>query len=99
MVWTGTPGSGDLTMPGDFTVASTHNIHLGSDANAASGQNVLAMANAPTNPVSLAGLAGGVCYVQSGQLNFMDVDGITTLLSSPSQKTATRLALFNHGGG
>jgi len=82
MVWTGTPGSGDLTIPGEFTVASTHNILIGSGADIASGENVLAMANAPTAPVSLAALAGGVLYVQSGSLVYIGATGTVTSLAA-----------------
>ena len=82
MVWVGTPGSGDLTIAGEFTVASTHNILLGSAADAASGQNMVAIANALTDPSSLAGLVGGVLYVHSGSLIYMGATGTITSLAA-----------------
>ena len=82
MVWTGTPGSGDLLIPGEFTVASTHNILIGSAADIASGQNVLAIANALTDPSSLAGLVGGVLFVHSGSLIYMGATGTVTSLAA-----------------
>ena len=89
MVWTGTPGSGDLTMAGEFTVASTHNILIGSGADIASGENVLALANALTDPVSLAALEGGNLYVHSGDLRYIGPAGEFVLVPVNSGHLAT----------
>src|SRR3990167_1066686 len=75
MAWPTVPGSGGLTIDGDFRVASTHNILLGSAADAASAQNVLALANALTDPVSLGGQTSGKLYVHSGTLLYMSPTG------------------------
>ena len=82
MTWVGTPGSGDLTIQGQFTVASVHSILIGSGADIASGENVLAIANAPTDPVSLGGLTGGVLYVHSGSLIYIGPTGTVTSLAA-----------------
>ncbi len=81
MVWPTTPGSGPLTIDGNMTVASLHNYNLGSLADASSGQIVFAMANVVSAPSSLAGLVGGVLYVQSGTLMYMGALGTVTSIA------------------
>jgi len=82
MVYTGTPGSGDLTIDGNFKVSSNFNFLVGDNAVIASGQNVIAFANALTAPVSLAALVGGVLYVQSGSLIYIGGAGTVTSLAA-----------------
>ena len=82
MAWPTIPGSGALTVDGDFQVASTHNVLVGEDANIASADNVFALGNAPTAPSSLGGLNGGVLYVQSGSLVYMGATGTITSLAA-----------------
>ncbi len=83
MVWPTVPGTGGLTIEGEFTVASAHNILVGESADVASGQNVLALGNVVTAPSSLGGLNTGVVYVQSGALMFMGASGTVTSLAAP----------------
>jgi len=82
MGWTGSPGSGALTVDGTVTLTASGSFLVGSGANVASGVGVLAIGNVHTVPSSLASLIGGVLYVQSGGLYFMGGRGQVTLVAS-----------------
>lgn len=81
MSWVGHPGSGPVTFDGTIAVSSG-NWALGSGANIGSGDQVMAIANAVTVPVSLAALFGGVMYVQSGHLKYIGQLGTVTTVAS-----------------
>lgn len=82
MSWPTLPGSGALTIDGDFTVASAHNFLQGALANVASGQVVFALGNVTTAPSSLGGLEGGVFYVESGHFKYLGSQGTVTTVAS-----------------
>jgi len=82
MAWPTIPGSGNLTIDGQFLVQSTHSILVGGGSNIASGQNVIAIANTLDAPNSLGGLTGGVLYVLSGSLIYMGATGTITSLAA-----------------
>lgn len=82
MAWITVPGTGDLTVDGVFKTASHNNVEIGETTGPASGQNVLVFANAATAPVSLAGLVGGILFVQSGHLQYMGQHGTLTVVAS-----------------
>ena len=81
MVWQTAPGSGNLTIDGNFQTLSGNNILMGVSANVRSGQGVFAFGNVTTAPVSLAGV-GGVLYAQSGHLRYIGQLGTLTTIAS-----------------